>query len=335
MKQHTLTQRISSFFKTYHCANPDQHQLTPNSEATRDASPVTTHADLAAMISTNSDFVDFILPLRERLTLYDATSPPDRQPKNDATDPAKGIPQGFIDAMSVREAVFVQEQGVPLENELDFDDRRCFTWTAYASVPGHIKPVPEGGHPMRKQSTSTKLAIGTIRLIPPPNTTNHAFDKHRNMDGTPYSHPTTKSSFHDGREPFLTLGRLAILREFRKVGVSKLLIDSALTMAHDYPHIISEPPSASLIEDLHAHLGVNLDTNTDWNGLVLIHAQIGLQKFWARYGFEVDEGMGIWDEEGMDHVAMWRRMDLKKASKKTAPYSYTEEPRRFRGSVSG
>jgi hypothetical protein len=28
-------------------------------------------------------------------------------------------------------------------------------------------------------------------------------------------------------------------------------------------------------------------------------------------------------------------MDLKKASKKTAPYSYTEEPRRFRGSVSG
>jgi predicted GNAT family N-acyltransferase len=245
------------------------------------------------------------------------------------------MPQGFIDAMSVREAVFVQEQGVPLENELDFDDRRCFTWTAYASVPGHIKPVPEGGHPMRKQSTSTKLAIGTIRLIPPPNTTSHAFDKHRNMDGTPYSTPTTKSSFHDGREPFLTLGRLAILPEFRKVGVSKLLIDSALTMAHDYPHIISEPPSSSLTEDLHAHLGVNLDTNTDWNGLVLIHAQIGLQKFWARYGFEVDEGMGIWDEEGMDHVAMWRRMDLKKASKKTAPYSYTEEPRRFRGSVSG
>jgi hypothetical protein len=47
------------------------------------------------MISTNSVFVDFILPLRERLTLYDATSPPAQQTKNDATDPAKAIPQGF------------------------------------------------------------------------------------------------------------------------------------------------------------------------------------------------------------------------------------------------
>lgn len=86
---------------------------------------MTTQADLAAMISTNSDFVDFILPLRERLTLYDKTSPPSHQPKNDATDPAKSIPQGFIDAMMVREEVFVKEQGIALENELDFDDRRC------------------------------------------------------------------------------------------------------------------------------------------------------------------------------------------------------------------
>lgn len=296
---------------------------------------MTTLADLDAMMSTNSDFVDFILPLRERLTLYDHKSPPSHQPKNDATDPAKAIPQGFIDAMSVREAVFVHEQGVPLENEVDFDDRRCFTWTAYASVPGHIQPaLEEGAHPMRKQSTSTKLAIGTIRLIPPPNTTNHTFDKHRNMDGTPHSGSSTKSSFHNGREPFLTMGRLAILPEFRKVGVSKLLIESALTMAHDYPQIISEPPSSALKEDLHAHLGLSLDTSTEWNGLVLIYAQIGLQKFWAKYGFEVDEAMGIWDEEGMDHVAMWKRIDLKRASKPTAPYSYTEEPKRFRGSIS-
>ena len=293
------------------------------------------------MISTNSDFVDFILPLRERLSLYDPTSLPSHQPKNDATDPAKGIPQGFIDAMTVREAVFVQEQGVPLENELDFDDRRCFTWTAYASVPGHIKPMPEGGHPMRKQSTSTKLAIGTIRLIPPPNTTTHPFANHRQMDGSPYTHKTVASLVHNGREPFITLGRLAILPEFRKLGISKLLIDSALTMAHDYPHVISEPPTSAFAEDLRAHLHLSesdklsTDTPFDWNGLVLIHAQIGLQKFWARYGFEVDEGMGVWDEEGMDHVAMWKRLDLKKASKATAPYSYTEEPKRFRGSVSG
>lgn len=95
------------------------------SEAVRDTNPVGAGADIAAMISTNSDFVDFILPLRERLALYDRSSPPAQQPKNDTTDPAKSIPQGFIDAMMVREEVFVKEQGVALENELDFDDRRC------------------------------------------------------------------------------------------------------------------------------------------------------------------------------------------------------------------
>ena len=241
--------------------------------------------------------------------------------------------------MAVRESVFVYEQGVPLENELDFDDRRCYTWTAYASVPGYVKHVHEGSHPLRKQSTSTKCPIGTIRLIPPPNSTNHAFDNHRNMDGTPFTSKKIASLVHNGREPFITLGRLAILPEFRKLGISKLLIDSALTMAHDYPHIISEHPSALFAEDLKSHLhvddlGLKTDEDFAWNGLVLIHAQIGLQKFWARYGFEVDEGMGIWDEEGMDHVGMWKRLDLKKASKATAPYSYTEEPKRFRGSVS-
>jgi predicted GNAT family N-acyltransferase len=296
---------------------------------------MTTHAHLTAMISTGSDFVDFILPLQERLNLYDATSPSDYQPKNHATDPAKAVPQGFIDAMSVREAVFVHEQGRLLENELDFDDRRSFTWTAYASVPGHIKPMSGGGHPMRQQSTSTKFAIGTIRLIPPPNTTGHAFGKHRSKDDALPSGATIKSSIHDGCEPFLTLGRLAILSEFRKVGVSKLLIDSALTMAHDYPHIISKPPSSSLVGDLHDHFDLNLDMNTDWSGLVLIHAQMELQKFWARYGFEVDQGMGIWEEEGMDQVAMWKRINLKKTNKATAPYSYVEEPKKFGESVSG
>lgn len=104
----------------------DQNKLTLYpSEAVRDTNPVGAGADIAAMISTNSDFVDFILPLRERLALYDRSSPPAQQPKNDTTDPAKSIPQGFIDAMMVREEVFVKEQGVALENELDFDDRRC------------------------------------------------------------------------------------------------------------------------------------------------------------------------------------------------------------------
>ena len=73
-------------------------------------------------VSTQSEFVDFIVPLRERMRLYDLNSPPKDQPRNDAADPTKAIPQGFIDAMIVREEVFVQEQDIPLANELDDDD---------------------------------------------------------------------------------------------------------------------------------------------------------------------------------------------------------------------
>ena len=73
-------------------------------------------------VSTRSEFVDFIVPLKERLKLYDPAKPPTDQPKNDASDPTKAIPQGFVDAMIVREEVYVKEQNVQLENELDEDD---------------------------------------------------------------------------------------------------------------------------------------------------------------------------------------------------------------------
>jgi len=38
------------------------------------------------------------------------------------------IPKTFLDAMEVREQVFVLEQGVPLENEYDSDDARACHW---------------------------------------------------------------------------------------------------------------------------------------------------------------------------------------------------------------
>jgi len=38
------------------------------------------------------------------------------------------ISKTFIHAMKVREQVFVEEQGVPLENEIDSDDHRSCQW---------------------------------------------------------------------------------------------------------------------------------------------------------------------------------------------------------------
>lgn len=51
---------------------------------------------------------------------YDRKLPSSEQPEN--------IPQTFLDAMEVREQVFVHEQGVPLDNEFDADDARACHW---------------------------------------------------------------------------------------------------------------------------------------------------------------------------------------------------------------
>ena len=160
-------------------------------------------------MAARSEFVDCTYPLGERLKLYDPTKPPSEQPKNDATDPARAVPQGFIDAMTVRHEVFVDEQGVPANNELDEDDARSFHGTAYASVPAK-QSSPEPGPQdekldnKRRKSASTKLPIGTIRLVPPPH----------------HAHPNGKwdTDVQKSTESYVQLGacKLTICFECRK-----------------------------------------------------------------------------------------------------------------------
>lgn len=239
-----------------------------------------------------SEFVDLIKPLGDRLSLYDRTALPTEQPKNDAADPAKGVPQGFIDAMQVREEVYVREQNIPLENELDEDDARSFHWVAYASIPAKAATNGNGnGSTTRRTSNSTKIPIGTIRLVPPP----HA--PHESSSSSP------KSNGHgETGEAYIKLGRLAVIKEFRKAGISKLLIETALAFAREHPYEVG--PQMDLSEALHKGVAMN------FKGLLLVHSQIGVQKVWKRYGFELDEKMGTWDEEGIEHVAMWKRVDV-------------------------
>jgi predicted GNAT family N-acyltransferase len=53
------------------------------------------------------------------------------------------------------------------------------------------------------------------------------------------------------------------------------------------------------------------DAPIAWKGLVVVHAQRDKTvDLWKKYGFEIDEGMGEWDEEGMMHVGMWLRVDI-------------------------
>ncbi|TKA71065.1 hypothetical protein B0A55_07232 [Friedmanniomyces simplex] len=271
-------------------------------------------------VSTRSEFVDFIVPLRERLELYDPTKPPSDQPKNDAADITRAIPQGFKDAMSVREEVFVTEQSVPLENEFDEDDKRSFHWVAFASVPAkHSSPeitaAEDHGQANRRVSNSTKIPIGTIRLVPPPHPPHPTPGSHHKIDALEGDLRTDSTSVHDKKEGYIKLGRLAVIPEFRKAGISRLLVDTALAYARNHPYEVMPGWDPAKLESmkLESDRGVNID----WNGLVLVHAQVGVQKVWRKYGFETDKSMGSWEEEGIEHVGMWRKLDVSAARRRS------------------
>ncbi|KAK3070862.1 hypothetical protein LTR53_009695 [Teratosphaeriaceae sp. CCFEE 6253] len=261
-------------------------------------------------VSTRSDFIDFIVPLYERLELYDRTRPPGDQPRNDAADPARNLPDGFIDAMKVREQVFVKEQGIPLEDELDKDDKHSYHWVVYASVPARkdSSATPaEGGHaePPRRVSTSTKVPIGTIRLVPG---TQDPYPKPSRFEEVDAAEVETRKSKREGKEAYVKIGRLAVVKEYRKAGISKLLIDTVLAFARENPSSLMPTFDPAMVEALRQLS--NLGTSFDWKGLLLVHSQIGVQKVWRRYGFETDHSMGVWDEEGIEHVGMWKRLDM-------------------------
>ncbi len=63
-------------------------------------------------------FITFLSP--SNLDGYDRRRPPSEQPAT--------VPKIFLDAMEVREQVFVKEQNIPLDNEFDADDSRACHW---------------------------------------------------------------------------------------------------------------------------------------------------------------------------------------------------------------
>lgn len=50
--------------------------------------------------------------------------------------------------------------------------------------------------------------------------------------------------------------------------------------------------------------------NSVFRGLVLVHAQKTVEKVWTNHGFVKDESMGVWFEEEIEHVGMWKRIDV-------------------------
>ena len=167
-------------------------------------------------------------------------------------------PQPFLDAMQIRVEVFCDEQNCALEPELDEDDPRSWQFIVYKEKQGDAQiPVP----------------VSVIRLSPPP-------------------HPTHPNGFHDPKEePYVKLSRVATVKEARRKGLSKMVIEYAFRW---------------LVE----HYG---EVGEGWKGMVLTHAQVEVEGVYAKLGFVTDERLGRWDEEGIEHLGMWKRIDLSRS----------------------
>lgn len=191
----------------------------------------------------------------------------------------------------------------------------------YASINTTVEPAVEdskGNITRRKQSESRSVPIGTIRLVPFPHPahpepgSSYAADALETGPDVTSSNPPPfiidrPTSFHDGKEPYIKLGRLAVLKDFRGSGIAKLLVNAPLVWLKQNPTHFNPSVEKFGMDKLGASTTEEIPV---WKGLVCVHAQDKVEPMWAKWGFQLDEGMGTWIEEGIKHVGMFRRLDL-------------------------
>ncbi|TGO65706.1 hypothetical protein BCON_0001g00200 [Botryotinia convoluta] len=203
----------------------------------------------------------------------------------------------------VREQVYVYEQrAVPLIHHLDNDDARSVHLVIYAPCS------------LTETSQEPYKPVGTLRLLPYPDTLRplphtHIIAGSPTVEIPPSSifffqpSPTYRvnpaSTLHDGIEPYVRLGRLAVLKEHRGKGYADLLIQAALKWAGENPRFSEE----ALSEE-------EKGTVPEWKGLVCLYARDIAVRTWERNGFVVDEGMGSWWEVGVRILGMVKRVSM-------------------------
>lgn len=110
-------------------------------------------------------------------------------------------------------------------------------------------------------------------------------------------------------EPYVKLTRVAVLPEYRGKGIARRLVETAVDWARQHPGEL-QAADDRVRRDVYGDASVSPSpsANAKWKGLVLVHAQVSVEGMYARLGFETDEGMGRWDEEGIEHVGMWMKL---------------------------
>lgn len=185
------------------------------------------------------------------------------------------IPPLFISALKVRAEVFLIEQQCPAAKEIDADDAVSWHWVIHGLDP-----------------SGQEVPAATIRLIP---AQRHAdAEDEKAAEGPNYA----GSRMWDHEEPYVMIGRLATIRKFRGRGYGRVLVEAALGFAGSNAN--------TMVKDW--------NSGEKWKGLAFAHAQKEVEKWYASMGWETDEGMGVWWEEGIEHVGMWIRVNVSKGT---------------------
>ena len=205
---------------------------------------------------------------------------------NSSTDTAPAdIHPLFLAAAKVREEVFVHEQKCSASEEIDADDAISVHWVIFASSDN--------------ASGDAQIPAATVRLVPSQSHV-HSSDAEADVAATTHHLSTPKepyykgSHFWDGKEQFVKIGRLATVKACRGRGYGRILVEELIQWASEHP---KEVKAAG-------------DRKGEWKGLIGAHAQTSVKEWYQKLGFVVDEGMGVWWEEGIEHVGIWKRVDV-------------------------
>jgi predicted GNAT family N-acyltransferase len=101
------------------------------------------------------------------------------------------------------------------------------------------------------------------------------------------------TSLHDGKELYVKLGRLCVVKSARGSKAADLLIQAALKWAGENPQFCAG------------------EQGGEWKGLVCVHAYEKATTTWGRNGFVEDEGLESWMEARLRHVGMFCRVPVK------------------------
>lgn len=245
--------------------------------------------------------VEFQPPPQQHLRTYNRSLPAASQPDE--------IPVVFLGALRAREIVFIDTHDeLTIEDSTDFDDARSSHWTAFSASS------PVASTPATLQDLISR-AIGTVRLMPYPQMRTHPLPgaqlgiepgpvlaipaSQLFFEPTPSIKTDRASKLHDGIEPYVKIGRMCVLKEWRGQGIMTRLLEAALGWLGE-----------------NSDWAVDRSTDTDgklgkFNGLICAHAAETAMKSWLREGFVVDEEIGHWYMLGAKHICMWKRIEIK------------------------